>query len=248
MLKAISGGYDGKAVWVCASPHEAAEVVAEASGRGLRLLAEEFVAFDREVAAVVARSPFGQGAAWPVVQTVQQDGICVEVLAPAPDLGEELSTQAQNLALRLARAGRDGVLAVELFETADGLVVNELAMRPHNSAHWTIEGAPDVPVRAASAGGARLPARRHRDGPRGRDGQPPRREGPALDERVHHMMARWPGVKLHLYGKSRGRGASSGTSPRSATTRTRSGRGRRRRRTGCATATRTPNGARGATS
>ena len=117
----------------------------------------------RELAAVVARSPFGQGGCWPVVETVQSDGICVEVLAPAPGLDERPAADAQELALRIAaELGVVGVLAVELFDTADGFVVNELAMRPHNSGHWTIEGARHVAVRAAPARRARLPARRHR--------------------------------------------------------------------------------------
>ena len=97
----------------------------------------------RELSALVARSPFGQGAAWPVVQTVQRDGICVEVIAPAPELDAELGSAAEQLGLRLAdELGVVGVLAVELFETVDGgLLVNELAMRPHNSGHWTMDGA-----------------------------------------------------------------------------------------------------------
>ena len=97
----------------------------------------------RELAALVARSPFGQGAAWPVVETVQRDGICVEVIAPAPGLDAELASARRQLALRLAdELGVIGVLAVELFETVDGaLLVNELAMRPHNSGHWTMDGA-----------------------------------------------------------------------------------------------------------
>ena len=86
VLKTVSGGYDGKGVWVCASPAEAAGIVAEVTRRGLRLLAEEHVPFDRELAALVARSPHRQGAAYPVVQTVQQMGICREVIAPAPGL------------------------------------------------------------------------------------------------------------------------------------------------------------------
>ena len=116
-------------------------------------------------AALVARSPFGQGAAWPVVETVQRDGICVQVIAPAPALPDATGgAAAQQLALRLAaELGVVGVLAVELFETTDGqLLVNELAMRPHNSGHWTMDGSRDQSVRAASARGARLPARRHR--------------------------------------------------------------------------------------
>ncbi|MGB6576018.1 MAG: 5-(carboxyamino)imidazole ribonucleotide synthase, partial [Trebonia sp.] len=136
VLKAVSGGYDGRGVWVCASPAAAAEVVAH----GIALLAEEFVPFRRELAALVARSPSGQGAAYPVVQTVQVDGICREVIAPAPGLDPEVAAAAQALALRIASSlDVTGLLAVELFETAaGGLLVNELAMRPHNSGHWTI--------------------------------------------------------------------------------------------------------------
>ncbi len=84
----------------------------------MRLLAEQLVPLHRELAAVVARSPYGQAAAWPVVETVQSDGICVETVAPAPGLSEDLALEAQGLALRLAdELGVVGVLAVELFET-----------------------------------------------------------------------------------------------------------------------------------
>ena len=110
---------------------------------GVAVLLEERVSMRRELSALVARSPFGQGAAWPVVETVQRDGICVTVLAPAPGLSGELAAEAERLGLRLAdELGVVGVLAVELFETTDGaLLVNELAMRPHNSGHWTMNGA-----------------------------------------------------------------------------------------------------------
>ncbi len=189
VLKASTGGYDGKGVWVVESTGDAADVLAS----GTSLLAEERVAIVRELAADVARSPFGQGAAWPVVETVQRDGINVEVIAPAPDLDDETAEYAQSLALRIAaELGVTGVLAVELFETADGLLVNELAMRPHNSAHWTIEGARtsqfeqhlravlDYPLGSTGtdrAGGrdgqpARRPRRRHAQGHR-RAGAPP---------------------------------------------------------------------------
>ena len=138
VLKAVSGGYDGKGVWVCGSPAEAAEVL----DLGLPLLAEEHVPFVRELAALVARSPHRQGASYPVVQTVQKDGICREVIAPAPGLAEDLVAQAQAMALRIANALKvTGLLAVELFETGDGLLVNELAMRPHNTGHWTMDGS-----------------------------------------------------------------------------------------------------------
>src|SRR6201991_1245991 len=138
VLKAVRGGYDGRGVWVGDSPAAAAEVLAS----GTELIAEELVSLRRELAVQVARSPFGQVASYPVVETVQRDGINVEVLAPAPLLPEDLAVEAQKLAIDLATAlGVVGLLAVELFETPAGLVVNELAMRPHNSGHWTIEGA-----------------------------------------------------------------------------------------------------------
>src|SRR3954451_22204147 len=138
VLKATKGGYDGKGVWIVADADAAAELL----GTGTALIAEQKVAIIRELAADVARSPFGQGAAWPVVETVQENGICVEVIAPAPDLDDDLAETAQALALKIANClDVTGVIAVELFEPANGLMVNELAMRPHNSAHWTIEGA-----------------------------------------------------------------------------------------------------------
>jgi 5-(carboxyamino)imidazole ribonucleotide synthase len=203
VLKAARGGYDGKGVWTVSAPGDAADVLAS----GTELIAEEKVAIVRELAATVARAPFGQGAAWPVVETVQRDGICVEVLAPAPALPDEPAEQAQALALRIAaELGVVGVLAVELFETQDGLLVNELAMRPHNSAHWTIEGARtsqfeqhlravlDYPL-GSTAPTAPVVAMTNLLG--GPDGVVPK----TLDERVHHLMARWPDVKIHLYGK-----------------------------------------------
>ncbi|WP_090005350.1 5-(carboxyamino)imidazole ribonucleotide synthase [Lentzea albidocapillata] len=203
VLKAIRGGYDGRGVWMLNTPQSAERVVPELLESGTPLMVEQCVPMRRELAAVVARSPFGQGAAWPVVETVQSDGICVEVLAPAPALD---GAGAQELALKVADAlGVVGVLAVELFETATGVVVNELAMRPHNSGHWSIEGARtsqfeqhlravlDYPlgrtdlmapavVMANVLGASDVPAM-----------------GP--DERVHHLFARYPDVHVHLYGK-----------------------------------------------
>ena len=138
VLKAVSGGYDGRGVWICGTPAEAAAVLSH----GIRLLAEAHVAFRRELAVLVARSPAGQAAVYPVVQTVQRDGICHGVIAHAPGLHEDMATEAERLGITIAaELGVTGMLAVELFETDDGLLVNELAMRPHNSGHWTIEGA-----------------------------------------------------------------------------------------------------------
>ncbi|MCU1677514.1 MAG: 5-(carboxyamino)imidazole ribonucleotide synthase [Frankiales bacterium] len=139
VAKARSGGYDGRGVWMLDGPDAARALVATGT---LRLYVEERVAIVRELAAVLARRPSGELAAWPVVETVQQDGICVEVVAPAPGLDTARADEAVALASRIAAAlDVVGVLAVELFETADGLVVNELAMRPHNSGHWSIDGA-----------------------------------------------------------------------------------------------------------
>ncbi|MDT4893808.1 MAG: 5-(carboxyamino)imidazole ribonucleotide synthase, partial [Pseudonocardiales bacterium] len=188
-------------------------------GSGTPLLAEERVPIVRELAADVARSPFGQGAVWPVVETVQSDGICVEVVAPAPGLPDELAEEAEQLALRLAKElSVTGVLAVELFEVAAAdarpsgdwsgrLLVNELAMRPHNSAHWTIEGARtsqfeqhlravlDYPLGATTLTAPVVVMANLLAGP---DDVVPA----TIDERVHHCMARWPDVKIHLYGKA----------------------------------------------
>ena len=202
VLKAASGGYDGKGVWVCSSAAEAAQVV----GHGIALLAEEFVPFRRELAALVARSPSGQGAAYPVVQTVQVDGICREVIAPAPGLDSEVAESAQAMALRIASAlGVVGLLAVELFETpSGGLLVNELAMRPHNSGHWTIEGARTSQFEQHLRAVLDLPL--GSCAPVNVDGFAVMANllggtDPDIYDRYIHVMAADPGVKVHFYGK-----------------------------------------------
>jgi 5-(carboxyamino)imidazole ribonucleotide synthase len=211
VVKAARGGYDGRGVWFVAGPGPATEQVTALLAGGTALIVEEAVALRRELAVQVARSPFGQVAAYPVVETVQRDGICVEVLAPAPALPEELALRAQRLAIDLAtELGVVGLLAVELFETAEtggeygGLVVNELAMRPHNSGHWTIEGARtsqfeqhlravlDYPMGDTSL---TAPAVVMANVLGGADG------GMSIDERLHHLFAEEPGAKVHLYGK-----------------------------------------------
>ncbi|MDT7570920.1 MAG: 5-(carboxyamino)imidazole ribonucleotide synthase [Actinomycetota bacterium] len=137
VLKTPRGGYDGKGVRLV----DDAEAAADWLARDGSLLAEEAVAFTRELAVLVARSPHGQAAVWPVVETVQVDGVCREVVAPAP-VEEGHALAAQQAALRIAEGlGVTGVMAVEMFDTDRGVLVNELAMRPHNSGHWTIEGA-----------------------------------------------------------------------------------------------------------
>ena len=118
VLKTTRGGYDGKGVWFVASAADCDDAFAAAAASGVGLLAEERVDFRRELAALVARSPSGQAAAYPVVASTQLDGICHEVVAPAPDLDDDLAGQAQRIALTVARElGVTGILAVELFET-----------------------------------------------------------------------------------------------------------------------------------
>src|ERR1700729_388856 len=199
VLKAISGGYDGKGVWVCQTPEEAAAVLAH----GIDLIAEEHVAFERELAALVARSPAGQAAAYPVVQTVQRDGICREVLAPAPGLPPGRQAEAQRLALTIAaELGVTGLLAVELFETPAGLLVNELAMGAHNCGHWTIDGSTPSQFEQHLRAVLNLPlgapglAGRHAVMVNVLGG-----DDPDLHDRLIHVMAADPGVKVHLYGK-----------------------------------------------
>ncbi|MEU2661806.1 5-(carboxyamino)imidazole ribonucleotide synthase [Micromonospora sp. NPDC007220] len=212
VLKAACGGYDGRGVWMVDDAAQAEELATTLLAGGTRLIVEERVPLRRELAVQVARSPFGQVAAYPVVETVQRDGICVEVLAPAPGLPEELAVAAQQLAIDLATAlGVVGLLAVELFEVADRaapggsrIVVNELAMRPHNSGHWTIEGARtsqfeqhlravlDYPMGDTSLTAPVVVMANVLGGEPG---------GMSIDERLHHLFAAEPGAKVHLYGK-----------------------------------------------
>jgi 5-(carboxyamino)imidazole ribonucleotide synthase len=207
VVKTVRGGYDGRGVVLTTDLAHAREVVSEYLDSGVPVLLEERVSMRRELSALVARSPLGQGAAWPIVETVQRDGICVTVVAPAPGLSEQLATEAEQLGLRIAHElGVVGVLAVELFETTDGaLMINELAMRPHNSGHWTMNGSitsqfeqhlravldyplgdtraiTPVTVMANVLGAAIEPSM-------------------SMDERVHHLFGRIPDAHVHLYGK-----------------------------------------------
>lgn len=145
VVKTARGGYDGKGVRVVSEANEADDwflALAE-DGRGGALLVEELVSFRRELAQLIARRPSGESAVWPVVETVQKGGVCAEVIAPAPGAAGRTAEAAAEIAIRIADGlAVTGVLAVELFETTDGrILVNELAMRPHNSGHWSIEGA-----------------------------------------------------------------------------------------------------------
>jgi 5-(carboxyamino)imidazole ribonucleotide synthase len=209
VLKTPRGGYDGRGVLVVRELADADGWLARLAavsgqGAGAGLLVEEHVPYRRELAALVARSPSGQAAAWPVVLTVQADGICREVVAPAPGLDGNLAAAATAVALRIAgELGVVGVLAVEMFETADGRVlVNELAMRPHNCGHWTIDGAVTSQFEQHLRAVLDLPL-----------GDPRARVpwsvmvnvlGGAHEDLYRsylHVMARDPGVKVHMYGK-----------------------------------------------
>jgi 5-(carboxyamino)imidazole ribonucleotide synthase len=206
VLKTTRGGYDGKGVWFVTSAAECEEPFATAAAAGVALLAEERVDFRRELSALVARSPSGQAAAYPVVASTQRDGICHEVVAPAPDLADGLALDAQRIALTIAKElAVTGILAVELFETIDGRVlVNELAMRPHNTGHWTQDGAVtsqfenhlravlDLPLGSPSPRARWTVMVNILGGPDGvgrlYDGYP-------------HALARDPRLRVHLYGK-----------------------------------------------
>jgi 5-(carboxyamino)imidazole ribonucleotide synthase len=209
VLKITRGGYDGKGVWVVSSAEECGDAFAVAASTDVAILAEEKVAFRRELSALVARSPSGQVAAYPVVESVQRDGICWEVVAPAPDLEPDLAREAQGIAMKVAaELGVTGILAVEMFETQDGRVlVNELAMRPHNTGHWSMDGAVTGQFENHLRAVLDLPL-----------GDPTARapwtvmvnilggEHGALSENLYggypHVFARDPRLKVHLYGKT----------------------------------------------
>ena len=207
VVKTVRGGYDGRGVTLARDTAHAREVAAEYLAAGVEVLVEEKVAMRRELAALVARSPFGQGAAWPVVHTVQRDGICVEVIAPAPAW-----TPKSPAPQEVSRCGWpkssawSGCWPSNCSKPSTGdLLVNELAMRPHNSGHWTMDGArtsqfeqhlravldyplgdtsliAPVTVMANVLGAQYIPKM-------------------GMDERLHHLFARLPEAKVHLYGK-----------------------------------------------
>ena len=205
VLKTSRGGYDGRGVWIVDDLEAAHDLMTSTTlAGGARWLAEERVDFVQELSAQVARSPHGQAVAYPVVRTVQTNGICTEVVAPAPGLTDDEIVAAQHAALTVAQAlGVVGMLAVEMFETRDGRVlVNELAMRPHNSGHWSIDGAVtsqfenhlravlDLPLGDPSATAPYAVMVNVLGGDKGE-----------LYRAYLHCMARDPGLKIHMYGK-----------------------------------------------
>lgn len=205
-LKARRGGYDGKGVWFPDTLDELINLVSELLAAGTPLMAEHKVNLVRELSAMVARTPSGEVKGWPVVESIQKDGICWFAIAPALELSPELKEQAENVAITIAtELGVTGNLAVELFETPEGIFVNELAMRPHNTGHWTQDGCVtdqfeqhiravlDLPlgstatlqnytVMANVLGAAQDP------------------ETP-MPQRMIDVWKRYPEAKIHMYGK-----------------------------------------------
>ncbi|MBO8199539.1 5-(carboxyamino)imidazole ribonucleotide synthase [Streptomyces smyrnaeus] len=202
VLKTVRGGYDGKGVWIVRGADD--PNAAEPFKAGVPVLAEEKVDFARELAANVVRSPHGQAVTYPVVESIQVDGVCDTVIAPAPELPENAAVRAQEIALRIAHElGVVGHLAVELFETKDGgLLVNELAMRPHNSGHWTQDGA----VTSQFANHVRAVLDLPLGDPRCRERWTVMAnvlggDYPDMYAAYLHCMARDPQLKIHMYGK-----------------------------------------------
>ena len=210
-LKARRGGYDGHGVWFPSTKEELAETVEKLLGGGVPLMAEQKLAFTRELSAMVARTPSGEVRPWPVVESVQRGGICVEAIAPAPGMSDALREQAEQLSVTVAEAlGVTGVLAVELFEYLDdsgepALSVNELAMRPHNTGHWTQDGCVtsqfEQHLRAVLDWplGSTAPVAEYTvmANTLGADEQP---EMP-VTQRCVEIMRKYPEAKIHLYGK-----------------------------------------------
>lgn len=206
VLKTPRGGYDGKGVRVLRSPADAQECD-DWFGTMSPLLAEEMVGFSRELSALVARNPSGESRAWPVVHTIQVAGVCDEVIAPAPELDPTVARAAQNAALRIAETlGVTGVMAAELFETpgrGPGFLINELAMRPHNTGHWTQDGSVtsqfeqhlravlDLPLGATDVLGTWVIMKNYLGG-----------TNQDLYSAFPAALASDPAVKVHSYGKS----------------------------------------------
>ena len=217
-LKATRGGYDGHGVWFPDSRDEAESLVADLLDKGTPLYAERKVDFDRELSAMVARTPSGEVRAWPVVESRQRDGICVEAIAPAPGMTEDQAAYCQELAVKIAtELDVTGVLAVELFESSaaeQGVIVNELAMRPHNTGHWTQNGCVtsqfeqhlravlDWPLGSVDTTAPYTVM----VNTLGADTEPDE----PMEERVKEVMRRFPEAKVHLYGKGHRPGRKMG--------------------------------------
>lgn len=210
-LKARRGGYDGHGVWFPKTEDDLVELTTKLLEAGTPLMAEEKVSLVRELSVLVARNPSGEVAAWPITESVQRDGVCAEAIAPAPNLDPDLATRCSEVGLKVAQAlGVTGVLAVELFAFtnaagAEDIAVNELAMRPHNTGHWTQDGSVtsqfeqhlravlDMPLGSTEL----LAPVTVMANVLGADTDP----ASGMQERVVTVMRRFPRAKVHLYGK-----------------------------------------------
>lgn len=199
IAKSPSGGYDGRGVWVINSANELADLY---RNTGVLLL-EEKINFDFEISVMVARSPHNQAAAWPPTATIQSDGICTMTITPAPELTEDLGKEVASAALKIAQAiDLVGVMAVEMFIKGENFYINELALRPHNSGHWSIEGSItsqfeqhlrailDLPLGVTTLTNKFAVMGNVLGG-----------EKSDMYRPYLHLMARTPGLKFHQYGK-----------------------------------------------
>ena len=204
VVKTPIGGYDGKGVRVVSAVAEVRDWLENISQFGGELLLEEKVDFVTELAQLFARSPSGEFNAWPLVETHQQAGVCAEVIAPAQEIA--LHPKALSIAKQISDGlGVVGVMAVELFRARNGeILVNELAMRPHNSGHFSIDASVtsqfeqhlravlDLPL-GASSGTSRFAVMINLLGV------------DSENDFVQHYpkaMERFPHVKFHLYEKT----------------------------------------------
>ena len=208
IAKAISGGYDGRGVWKIDTAAELNEIL----GHTAPLLIEELIDFDTEIAVMVARSPHGQATSWAPVETVQEDGICIMTVTPAQQISQAVAEEAQKLALEIAQhVGVVGVMAVEMFIKGEQIYINELAMRPHNSGHWSIEGAEtsqfEQHLRAILDLPLGSPAMNHQFAVMGNvlGGDKTDMYRPYL-----HLMARNPSLHFHQYKKEVRKGRKIG--------------------------------------
>lgn len=208
IVKTPIGGYDGKGVRVVSSSVQVTDWLEEnmIASLGGQLLVEQKVQFKRELAQLSARNPSGEFMSWPVVETRQKNGVCSEVLSPAPNISAELSNKAVEIAKLISESlGVTGNLAVEMFETLDGeLLVNELAMRPHNSGHFTIEGSVTSQFEQHLRAVLDLPLGKT-------DALQPVAvmanllgvsDSKDFMENYGSVMSKYPEVKIHSYGKS----------------------------------------------
>jgi 5-(carboxyamino)imidazole ribonucleotide synthase len=202
-LKATRGGYDGRGVWPAANAAQVEVRCRRAAESGTRMLVENHVDIDVELAVLVARRPSGDLVVWPAVETTQVSGMCREVLLPGrvdPALAERARVLGEQVAVAV---GATGVLAIEMFSSGGVLLVNELAARPHNSGHWTMDGSAtsqfenhvraifDWPLGDVTASAPAVASVNVLGGPDG--GSPVTRLGAALAVE---------GAHVHLYGKS----------------------------------------------